>query len=419
MQSIRSVLMSNTKDETTHYFTTGCTLLDLVLGGGHGMGFPAGKILNIIGDKSAGKSFISAEMVAANAHHDKKFVWNYDDSESGFSFDTQSIYGMSIIDKDTLRSTRIEEMDVNVTRFLKRIAPSKKHGMYIIDSLDGLSNNEKATRTEARFKHAEKGEVYDDGTYGTKTPKFLSQEFFPNQAPLFETHGVALVIVSQVREKLDGTVQKYTRYENRFSRSGGKAIDFYAHTVLWLRNLTKIEIEVDNGGVKEKRVVGVVINAWTSKSKTARPYRSCTFTVLFDYGVDNIGSNVDYLFNLRGDSGQLTAAAKSVAWEGKACSFDDMKQFLRDTEMYDACRDAKKAQEGTGRLDFSFVRTYIDADAELSKKFNATYGTPYTREELIAKIEDSPEMQAELEQRVIAKWNEIEAQVASNRKSKY
>ena len=42
------------------YFQTGCKLLDLVVGGAKGVyGFPAGKFINIVGDKSAGKTFLS------------------------------------------------------------------------------------------------------------------------------------------------------------------------------------------------------------------------------------------------------------------------------------------------------------------------------------------------------------------------
>ena len=40
-------------------FSTGSDLLDLVVGGGLGEGFPAGKIVNVVGDKSSGKTFLT------------------------------------------------------------------------------------------------------------------------------------------------------------------------------------------------------------------------------------------------------------------------------------------------------------------------------------------------------------------------
>lgn len=45
--------------------------------------------------------------------------------------------------------------------------------------------------------------------------------------------------------------------------------------------------------------VGVVVKAKTTKSKTPRPFRECFFSFLYDYGLDNIGTSIDYLFDLR------------------------------------------------------------------------------------------------------------------------
>ena len=81
------------------YFQTGCRVLDLTVGGNKDiLGFPAGKFINIVGDKSAGKTFLSNEIIA-NAHYKygNKFKWVYDDCESGYSFDTESMYGFEIM----------------------------------------------------------------------------------------------------------------------------------------------------------------------------------------------------------------------------------------------------------------------------------------------------------------------------------
>ena len=81
------------------YFRTGCKLLDLVVGGAKGVyGFPSGKFINIVGDKSAGKTFLSNEIIAWAYHNlGKNFKWVYDDCESGYSFDTELMYGFEIM----------------------------------------------------------------------------------------------------------------------------------------------------------------------------------------------------------------------------------------------------------------------------------------------------------------------------------
>jgi RecA/RadA recombinase len=75
----------------------------------------------------------------------------------------------------------------------------------------------------------------------------------------------------------------------KFSRTGGKALDFYCHTVLWLANINKLK--------KKGRSVGVTIKAKTTKSKTPRPYREIFFPILFDYGIDSVTASMDFLFD--------------------------------------------------------------------------------------------------------------------------
>ena len=65
--------------------------------------------------------------------------------------------------------------------------------------------------------------------------KYLSQEFFPQLCDTIENCNVLVIIISQIRENCD--MFSFEKY----SRSGGKAMDFYAHSVLWLATCKKIE----------------------------------------------------------------------------------------------------------------------------------------------------------------------------------
>ena len=53
------------------YFTTGCTLLDLSIGGGAGMGFRGGTLVNLVAVEGAGKTQLAAECIAHNFHKRK------------------------------------------------------------------------------------------------------------------------------------------------------------------------------------------------------------------------------------------------------------------------------------------------------------------------------------------------------------
>ena len=77
----------------------------------------------------------------------------------------------------------------------------------------------------------------------------------------------------------------------RYVRAGGKAMDFYCHSVLWLANIDKIK--------KKGRAVGITVKAKTTKSKTPRPFREMYFELRFDYGLDDTSTCVDFLFDFR------------------------------------------------------------------------------------------------------------------------
>lgn len=396
--------MSDKKKDAETYLSTGCTLLDLVVGGGKGLGFPAGKIVNIVGDKSSGKTFLAAEMVAKNVHtHGERFLWNYDDSETGFTFDTQGLYGVDLMHPETLLSSTVEELDGNVGIFVDRLKRSQL-GIYVLDSLDGLSDTEKEEMSERRQKLVEQGKALEEkGSYGMGSAKFLSQHFFKTKTAKLSDSNALLVVISQVRENIGAGL-----YGKRHVRSGGKALDFYCHTVLWLANVSRI--------MKNDRQIGVVIEAKTEKSKTARPFRSCHFVVYFDYGVDNIGSNLDYLFDLRGKDGKLTKAAQKIAWGGSP-SVEELKELLKREGLEEQAKEQKRKDTGNTRFSAEWVREWLEkGHRELYQK---AIPSELSRSELIALIEESKGMSQELERRVIEKWEAEEAAIASDRRRKY
>lgn len=334
-------------------FSSGSDLLDIVVGGGLYSGFLAGRIINLVGDKSTGKTFLACEMIA-NAYYKygKKFKWVYDDAESGFTFDTKFLYGFDIIpndEKKVARSNTVQDLYCNYRNFLESLK-GDECGIYVIDCLDGLSSDEILDLSEQRFKNWKKDKKFDKGSYKMEAAKFLSQEFFRGLAGLSDEKNCMLVIISQVRDNIDSFSFK------KFKRSGGKALDHYCHTILWLVCLKHIE--------KKNRAIGITIKAKLDKSKTPRPYRDCVLTILFDYGVDNVGSNIDFLYELLTPGGQLTAS------ESKQKLFWD--------------------------------------DSEIS----------YNREELIRYIENN-KLQKELRKRVADKWEKIEASIKSERTEKY
>jgi len=390
------------------YFRTGCTVLDCAVGGGIGLGFPPGRIVNFVGDKSSGKSLVTDEIFAKNIHeYKKRLKHNYDDCETGHTFDTQTLYGVNIIESgEGFRSRRIEELDGNYHNFLKSIGKNSL-GLYAVDSLDGISSKDLDERGEARAKSLRDGkEIKDSGSYHIEIPAFLSKEFFKTKTAATSEKDALLIIVSQVRENLNAGL-----FGKKFVRSGGKALDFYAHSCIWLYNVHRLK--------KNDRAVGLVIRALVDKSKTARPYRECVFSMYFDYGIDDIGSSIDFLFGLRGKDFELTKAAQSISWNGEEINLQNLKEFLEKNDWLELAREEKKEATGKKALSVDWILEWLDKDKIRKQKTSEHFGKTVSRDELIKQIEDDPEMRKELEIRTIAKWEEIEWQVKSQRKRKY
>jgi len=408
LKTIKNSILNNEEKGKEFSFSTGSTLLDLVVGGGLMEGYPSGKIINVVGDKSTGKTFLACEIVASAAKkYDGKLKWVYVDAESGFTFDTKTLYGVEIMPNDEskrIQSNTIESLYCHVRDFLEGLGQDEL-GIYIVDSLDGITSTEMEERGQDRYDNYKKGKDYEEGSWQTQKQKFLSQEFFPGLANLIEQKNALLIIISQVRENLDGGI-----FSKKHKRSGGKAMDFYAHTCLWLSTLSKIE--------KRKRVVGVVVKAKAEKSKTKRPYRECNFSLIFDYGLDDIGSNVDFLFGLRTDLGKLKEKiAEKIRWDEKdKLTIKSAKQFLIDSDLIKIYQD-----EVQKNINLEKVHEWIEKDSNRKKIWINKFGakdTEFNRDSLIAYIEFNG-LQKELRERVKQKWEEIEDEISSKREPKY
>jgi len=322
---------------------TGCTLLDLIT-----VERPFGRVVNIVGDKSSGKTFLSIELInACRKKFGDKLKWIYDDAERGFSFDTNKLYGFDVIedmcDPDFVPSETVEKLSVNLDYYTESVKDDE-FLIYVVDSLDALSSEAEIERIEERKKADKKGESLSIGTYAMEKSKFLS-ELFRILIGKIQDSNCLIIIVSQVRDNVG------VSFGEKHRRSGGKALDFYAHTCLWLAEAEKHR--------QKNRVTGVTIKAKTKKSKTSRPFREGLIDIIFDYGVDNIGTNINYLFDLKTPEGKTRAKRTKVEWDGEE----------------------------------------------------------HTRDSLIAFIEEN-NLEDELAKRVVDKWEAIEASIASNRKKR-
>lgn len=415
-------------------FTTGCTLLDLVIGGGQGMGMKGGTLLNFVAVEGGGKTQLTGESIAHNFHAKKEdgFWFKFIDRERRFSFDTEGMWGVTVCDRSEWVPDTIEELDGYMSKLL---TDAKAPGMIVVDSLDAFSTEETEARSDKRMRQVDKGDdIKQDGSYTvtTGTPKFLSESLRITMSKAMASQ-TAVILLSQVRSKLNAM-----QFDpNKFNRNGGKALDHWCDTIGWLRPLRFFGVGNEKDGTY--RDTGAVVKFWTTKSSTPRPFRECIYTILFDYGIDNIGSNIDFLFNLRdpktgalrdpNDPPKKEEAFKDttkpvfICWEpGAEKTLEAVVEWLgtvggssaKDQE----ARVARKAEAGHSRLSLEWLDTWIAKDLELQAAYVAKFPV-YTRDQLIRAVEADKDMEAELTRRTIEKWEAVEQAAASNRRSKF
>src|SRR6266700_660763 len=124
-------------------FSSGCQILDLALGGV----WPLSRISNIVGDKSTGKTLIAIE---ACANFSRKFPEGkiyYSESESAFDPSYAQALGMPI---EKVRFGEdfftVEDLFEDLEKVLKDLEKTPTPALYIIDSLDALSDRDELAR---------------------------------------------------------------------------------------------------------------------------------------------------------------------------------------------------------------------------------------------------------------------------------
>lgn len=243
---------------------SGCTTFDLILGGG----WAEGRISNVIGDRSTGKTLLAMEAVTNFARSHAKGSIHYRESEHAFDEPYARSLGMPLDRVDLKHLDTVEDFYDDLSTVIDK-AP--KPAIYVVDSLDALGDvNERKREFRA-------------STYGTDKAAALS-ELFRRRVGDLASAGVTLMIISQIRSNISG-------YGKGWVRAGGRALDFYASQIVFLKQIGTVKREVQ--GVS--RVTGVVVSARMEKNKVGMPFREAEFELVFGYGIDDNKAIVAFL----------------------------------------------------------------------------------------------------------------------------
>lgn len=318
----------------TIWYPTGLTLLDEVVGGGLGMGYPGGKFTNIAGSFGSSKTYVAWHAIAANYYYWKArgvdFYWQFDDAEFGSTLDIESIYGVPVRPENIVNSSSVEMFHANFVNFMNSI-PDGARGIYVLDSLDPLKTEAELAAVGKDVAKMLDGKMDARGSYDMAKQKYLSSRFFPYVVKPMEEKQIVCLIISQIRDN----VQTFG-FGPKFNISGGRAAEHYYNARLMLTRQRTHSVTREGRAIE----IGMGVLAKLQKNKCPRPNRECQFDLYYTQGIDDLGACVDYLFDLKSDTG-LQKKTASIQWDGQSFKTRDaLITYVRENKQIRAIQQA-------------------------------------------------------------------------------
>lgn len=275
---IRVSLSEDNLKESLPHIPSGCDVVDFLIGGEKNSfgtspcpGFPRGRVTQIWGHESAGKTTLALEAAAAVCAAGGSVL--YIDWENDIVPDYAQALGVPITDSDRFELLQPETLEDGI----KYAATYAAAGVDLIvfDSVGAAMPRRLALRDA--LETAEQGKVGE-------LQSVWSQEL-PNLKRVIARTGTAVVGISQIRSNMNTGPGAKTQPQ------GGNAWKFYSSVRLELRRVQNEKAKEHNAltHAVDERVVGGIILVTAIKCKMSRSQgRKELFYIRWGEGIDNI-----------------------------------------------------------------------------------------------------------------------------------
>lgn len=274
--------------------TTGSMKVDIAIGGG----LPKGRIVEIYGPESSGKTLLTLTMVAAQQKAGK--VAAFVDAEHAFDPEWAARIGVDI-DKLAFSQPSNGEQALEITELLVR---SGAVDIIVVDSVAALT------------PQSELDGDMDQSSVGVQA-RMMSKAMRKITGAINESQ-CTVIFINQLREKIG------VMFGSPETTTGGKALKFYSSIRLDVRRV---------GQLKEgTEVIGIQTRVTVVKNKTAPPFRKA------EYDVITVGDNVG--IQMEAEIRDLAVENDLISKSGAFYKFGDKSlqggakaaQFLREND---------------------------------------------------------------------------------------
>jgi recombination protein RecA len=290
----KGVVMRMTSDDKVdgiEALSTGSIGLDIALGIG---GFPLGRIIEIYGPESSGKTTLAMHTIAESQK--RGGLAAFIDAEHAFD----KYYAEKLgIDTENLLIAQPDDGE-QALEIAENLIRSGAIDVIVIDSVAAL-----VPRAELE------GEM-GDSKMGLQA-RLMSQALRKLTGTINKTRCIC-IFINQLREKIG------VMFGNPETTTGGNALKFYASVRLDIRRIGQLKDGVDMVGNRTK--VKVV------KNKVAPPFRVVEFDIMYGEGISKVGELVDLGvdFNIVKKSGSWFSYGDTKLGQGR----DSVKELLKD-----------------------------------------------------------------------------------------